>query len=907
MRRGCWRTCTTGSRSTNTPCATRSGSCRSNAAGCRSRWRSRCRAWACARCGRCSPCRAMRWRGGFRSARARPPRCAARRCACAAAVLSCRRTVSKAASSSTTKSNPARRCCSRCGGWRRISRPSSPGATAACSASRWCWNTNVAQHSDSAGRPAHAAARCGDVVRTRARAAGAGASAGAGARLSPGARDELPPFVPAARDLFETRAQQDVPWPQLRERLRARLGDDAVHGIGHSPEHRPERASRMAGRADARCAAAARLAAAACVAVARSRACSARRARTHRERLVGRRRCAPRLLRGGDLAGPARLGLSAPRANRGPAHCRCCTGGSHEPVAGLCGTALPVELQFPARGVQCAGVVRAREAATATRRWRSPTNARWPASCARSKRREATGVPLIVGSEMRARRRAEAGAAGGDAGGLSRVVRADHGGAAARGQGRRIVAARGFRTRARRACWRCGCRAARCRMRADMADAAWVRAQFPRTRVAGGASASRAGRRARLRASAGAVAATRRCRRWPCGDVHMHVRSRRALQDTMTAIRLRTHAGARPGARCSPTASATCARARRWQRSIRAELLAESVRIARRCTLRPAASCATSIRANWCRTGTRRRDWLRELVEPASRRAGRRRSRRQRTRQGARADREGTGAHRRAGLRVVLPHRARHRALRAQRATSCARAAARRPIRRCATRWASPSSSPGRWRCCSSASCRRSATSRPTSTSTSSTSGARKCCSTSSQRYGRERAALAAVVIRYRGAQRGARRGAGARPAAGPGRRSWPRRWIAGAGDMPMPRAPARARLRSGHRRCCGACWRVAANCSGFRGICRSTPGGFVISEQPLSTLVPVENAAMDDRTVIQWDKDDLEALKLLKVDCLALGMLTCVRKTLRSAAAQRAARHRRWTTSRRATTRPTR
>ena len=53
--------------------------------------------------------------------------------------------------------------------------------------------------------------------------------------------DELPAFVPAAPDLFETRAQQDVPWPQLRERLRARLGDEAVQGIGHSPEHRPER------------------------------------------------------------------------------------------------------------------------------------------------------------------------------------------------------------------------------------------------------------------------------------------------------------------------------------------------------------------------------------------------------------------------------------------------------------------------------------------------------------------------------------------------------------------------------------------------------------------------------------------------------------------------------------------
>jgi error-prone DNA polymerase len=57
--------------------------------------------------------------------------------------------------------------------------------------------------------------------------------------------------------------------------------------------------------------------------------------------------------------------------------------------------------------------------------------------------------------------------------------------------------------------------------------------------------------------------------------------------------------------------------------------------------------------------------------------------------------------------------------------------------------------------------------------------------------------------------------------------------------------------------------------------------GGFVISHQPLTGLVPVENAAMADRTVIQWDKDDLEALGLLKVDCLALGMLSAIRRTL--------------------------
>ncbi|MFK7912624.1 MAG: error-prone DNA polymerase [Pseudomonadales bacterium] len=57
--------------------------------------------------------------------------------------------------------------------------------------------------------------------------------------------------------------------------------------------------------------------------------------------------------------------------------------------------------------------------------------------------------------------------------------------------------------------------------------------------------------------------------------------------------------------------------------------------------------------------------------------------------------------------------------------------------------------------------------------------------------------------------------------------------------------------------------------------------GGFVISQGPLAQLVPVENASMKDRTVIQWDKDDLEALGLLKVDVLGLGMLTAIRKSL--------------------------
>src|SRR3546814_3320457 len=57
--------------------------------------------------------------------------------------------------------------------------------------------------------------------------------------------------------------------------------------------------------------------------------------------------------------------------------------------------------------------------------------------------------------------------------------------------------------------------------------------------------------------------------------------------------------------------------------------------------------------------------------------------------------------------------------------------------------------------------------------------------------------------------------------------------------------------------------------------------GGFVITNRPLSEIVPIENAAMKDRTVIEWDKDDLDALGILKVDVLALGMLPCIRKGL--------------------------
>ncbi|MFO0835757.1 MAG: error-prone DNA polymerase [Phycisphaerales bacterium] len=72
---------------------------------------------------------------------------------------------------------------------------------------------------------------------------------------------------------------------------------------------------------------------------------------------------------------------------------------------------------------------------------------------------------------------------------------------------------------------------------------------------------------------------------------------------------------------------------------------------------------------------------------------------------------------------------------------------------------------------------------------------------------------------------------------------------------------------------------RLAGQLQGFPRHLSQHVGGFVISRGPLCESVPIENAAMEDRTVIEWDKDDLDAMGMLKVDCLGLGMLTCIRK----------------------------
>ncbi|MGR9090400.1 MAG: PHP domain-containing protein, partial [Gammaproteobacteria bacterium] len=144
-------------------------------------------------------------------------------------------------------------------------------------------------------------------------------------------------------------------------------------------------------------------------------------------------------------------------------------------------------------------------------------------------------------------------------------------------------------------------------------------------------------------------------------------------------------------------------------------------------------------------------------------------------------------------------------------------------------------------------------------------------------KYGRERAALAATVISYKA--RSAVRDVG--KALGMSLEQVDRLaknvfWWDGKQHIPErlrevgfdPDSPVIRRLVA-----------VVATLIGFPRHLSQHVGGFVISDQPLHHLVPIENAAMAERTVIQWDKDDLHALGLLKVDCLSLGMLSAIRR----------------------------
>ncbi|MFQ3623950.1 MAG: error-prone DNA polymerase, partial [Acetobacteraceae bacterium] len=157
-------------------------------------------------------------------------------------------------------------------------------------------------------------------------------------------------------------------------------------------------------------------------------------------------------------------------------------------------------------------------------------------------------------------------------------------------------------------------------------------------------------------------------------------------------------------------------------------------------------------------------------------------------------------------------------------------------------------------------------------------------------RYGRHRAGLAATVIHWRermavrevGRAMGLSEDVTGRIAAsswGPGRESGLAAQAAALGlDTAEPRLAATLSL--------------AEALIGFPRHLSQHVGGFVITRGPLIELCPVVNAAMAGRTTIEWDKDDIEALGMLKVDVLALGMLTCIRKAFDLIAAHHGRRH---------------
>jgi error-prone DNA polymerase len=153
------------------------------------------------------------------------------------------------------------------------------------------------------------------------------------------------------------------------------------------------------------------------------------------------------------------------------------------------------------------------------------------------------------------------------------------------------------------------------------------------------------------------------------------------------------------------------------------------------------------------------------------------------------------------------------------------------------------------------------------------------------KKYGRDRAGLAATVIRYRA--RSAIRDVGKALGLSTDVTDTLAKTIWGWSQEVVPEErvrrlgldPSDARL--------AMTLHYARELIGFPRHLSQHVGGMVISRGPLSSLVPIENAAMEDRTVIQWDKDDLESLGLMKVDLLALGMLTCIHKAFDLIAAQ--------------------
>ena len=157
-------------------------------------------------------------------------------------------------------------------------------------------------------------------------------------------------------------------------------------------------------------------------------------------------------------------------------------------------------------------------------------------------------------------------------------------------------------------------------------------------------------------------------------------------------------------------------------------------------------------------------------------------------------------------------------------------------------------------------------------------------------RYGRHRAGLCATVIHYRGKRAvrevGRAMGLSADTVAALSSQLW------GFASTGLERARLREIGLDPDDRRLRQTMDLVQEIEGFPRHLSQHVGGFIMTEGRLDELVPIENAAMEDRTVICWDKDDIDALGILKVDVLSLGMLTCIRKAFDLVAQHHGPRH---------------
>ncbi len=146
------------------------------------------------------------------------------------------------------------------------------------------------------------------------------------------------------------------------------------------------------------------------------------------------------------------------------------------------------------------------------------------------------------------------------------------------------------------------------------------------------------------------------------------------------------------------------------------------------------------------------------------------------------------------------------------------------------------------------------------------------------QTYGRERAALAATVVHYRSKRAvrevGKALGLSEDVTASLAKSVW------GWGNEGIPQEQVKALGLDPTEYRLAMTLQVTEELIGFPRHLSQHPGGFVIARDRLDDLVPIEPASMEDRSIVEWDKDDLDALKMLKIDILALGMLSCIRKS---------------------------